>query len=125
MKTAVLELKRMWKSIALLTALQLIGFAMWGLLDLSMIIGTALGILLAIGEFCMIGASVDSVIKGSASKAPGAMAAGYFLRLAVLSIAIFIAFQVAAIHPIGFILPLFYPRLAIYYNAITRKGESD
>lgn len=125
MKTAVLELKRMWKVIALLTAVQIIGFAAFRMLDLSMIIGTVLGTILAIGEFCMIGVSVDSVIKGSASKAPGAMAAGYFLRLAVLSVVIFIVLQVPAIHPIGFILPLFYPRLAIYYNAITRKGESD
>ncbi len=125
MRTAVLELKKLWKVIAILTAVQMIGFAIWGMLDLPMILGTVLGTTLAIAEFYMIGISVDSVIKGSASRAPGAMAAGYFLRLGVLAIAIYIALHVPAISAIGLILPLFYPRLAIYYNAITRKGESD
>lgn len=125
MKAAVLELKKLWKVIVLLTVVQIIGFAALGMLDPPMLTGTVLGILLAIAEFCMIGASVDSAIKSGASRAPGAMAAGYFLRLGVLCVAIFVALQVPAIHPVGFIVPLFYPRLAIYYNAILRKGESD
>lgn len=125
MKTAIKELKKLWKPIAVLVALQLIAFAFLGRLNLPAIIGTVLGTALAVGEFVMIGTSIDTVLKKDSFRAFRGMAGDYFFRLALLAVAIFVALQVPAIDPLGFILPLFYLRLAIYYNAIKRKGESD
>ncbi len=90
--------------------------------DLSAtILGNIAGIIVVFTEFMMLGYSTETSIGGSEKSAVGKMVGGYFFRMAFIAVVFYAVANAPHISLVGFVLPLFYPRVAIYLSLLKRK----
>ena len=121
--TVVLEeMRKLLPGVALLAALTLGGAALLGRFSAAFVLGVALGVLFSFFHFWLIGVSSAQVAQLPAAAAQRKMTTGYFLRFALMALAIFLAIKAPFINGWGFIIPLFFPKLTLYGKAIFRKG---
>ncbi len=95
-------------------------FAVLGLfttikLDSSVLLGGALGALVAIANFVALGITVQQIASMPTPRAKGIMQISYNLRLVLQAAWCVFAMQWSAVHFIAAALPLLFPRVAIFY----------
>lgn len=98
-------------------AAALLGYFSWGFWW-----GMVLGVLFSLLHFWLIGLGAVQATQLSAGGALVKMTSGYFMRTFLVGVAIYLALSAPFLNAWGFIIPLFFPKLAIYGTAVLRKG---
>lgn len=106
----------MW---AVFAALSLVG---WARFDASVIVSSLIGALIAVGNFAGICLVVQKVIDEQDEKRRKArLQISYNARMLLQALWIIVAIVVPYFQAFAAILPLIFPRIAIYYLQITGK----
>lgn len=108
------EVKRITVCVALLTAVMLAFFAVFGRFDLPVLYGGILGCAVSILNFFIMSFSVEKSLEKSKTKAGSLMALSYFLRLTFIGLAVFWAIKAPYFNYIAAIIPLVFIRLSVY-----------
>ncbi len=114
------ELKKVaFRSIFLNIAVFLISIVFIGL-NLSVLIGLLLGTSVMLLNMLLLGMFIERVLAGSKTKAKFTMTTGYLFRLLIVGILFFASIKFDFIHPVGAMIPLFYPKVIYTGGAILK-----
>lgn len=112
------ELKKIaFCSIFLNIAVFLISITLMGL-NISIPIGLLLGTLVMLLNMLLLGLFIKRVLTGSKKNAQFTMITGYLFRLLIVGILFFASVKIDFIHPLGAMIPLFYPKIIYMSGAI-------
>ena len=121
------ELGRIAGGTAICTAAMWVVFAAlhtvgWARFDSSVILGSLVGALVAIGNFAGICLVVQKIIDEQDEKRRKAkLQLSYNGRLLLQAVWVVVAIAAPCFQPFAGVLPLFFPRVTIYYLQITGK----
>lgn len=121
------ELGRIAGGTAICTAAMWVVFAAlhtvgWARFDSSVILGSLVGALVAIGNFAGICLVVQKIIDEQDEKRRKAqLQASYNIRMLIQAVWVIVAIGAPCFQPFAGILPLLFPRITIYYLQITGK----
>ena len=94
----------------------------WARFDSSVILGSLVGALVAIGNFAGICIVCQKVIDEQDEKRRKAtLQASYNVRMLLQAVWIIVSIGAPCFQPFASVLPLFFPRITIYYLQITGK----
>ena len=100
-------------------ALHLVG---WVKFDYTVVLGSLIGAAVAIGNFAGICLVCQKVIDEQDEKRRKAtLQASYNVRMLLQAVWIIVAIGAPVFQPFAGVLPLFFPRITIYYLQITGK----
>ena len=106
----------MW---VLFAALHLVG---WIKFDYTVILGSLIGALVAIGNFAGICFVVQKIIdEPDEKKRKAKLQLSYNSRMLMQAVWVVVAIAAPCFQPFASVLPLFFPRVTIYYLQITGK----
>ncbi|NLP26597.1 MAG: hypothetical protein GX365_04540 [Clostridiales bacterium] len=119
-----IEVKRELKKIAFYSiflniSLFLISIILIGA-KVSVPLGLLLGTLVMLLNMFLLGMFIERVITGSKKKAQFIMISGYLFRLLIVGILFFTSIKTDFIHPLGAMIPLFYPKIIYTGGAILK-----
>lgn len=107
-----------------LCAIMLAVFAVLGYYDSRALLGALLGGTYAVINFILLGITVQlSTKKKSAKAAQSFMGASYTLRLVLTAAVVIIGIKVDIFNYVAVFIPLFFPRIVIFFSNILRKEE--
>lgn len=121
------ELKRILCGAAICTAVMWVVFAALGLVgwvrfDLKLVLSSLVGDAVAVGNFAGICLMVQKVIDEQDEKRRKAqLQASYNIRMLIQAVWVVVAIGAPCFQPFAGVLPLFFPRITIYYLQITGK----
>lgn len=121
------ELKRILCGAAICTAVMWVVFAALGLVgwvrfDLKLVLSSLVGDAVAVGNFAGICLMVQKVIDEQDEKRRKAqLQASYNIRMLIQAVWVIVAIGAPCFQPFAGVLPLFFPRVTIYYLQITGK----
>ena len=121
------ELKRILCGTAICTAVMWVVFAALGLVgwvrfDLKLVLSSLVGDAVAVGNFAGICLMVQKVIDEQDEKRRKAqLQASYNIRMLIQAVWVIVAIGAPCFQPFAGVLPLFFPRITIYYLQITGK----
>ena len=121
------ELKRILCGTAICTAVMWVVFAALGLVgwvrfDLKLVLSSLVGDAVAVGNFAGICLMVQKVIDEQDEKRRKAqLQASYNIRMLIQAVWVVVAIAAPCFQPFAGVLPLFFPRITIYYLQITGK----
>lgn len=121
------ELKRILCGAAICTAVMWVVFAALGLVgwvrfDLKLVLSSLVGDAVAVGNFAGICLMVQKVIDEQDEKRRKAqLQASYNIRMLIQAVWVVVAIAAPCFQPFAGVLPLFFPRITIYYLQITGK----
>ena len=121
------ELGRIAGGTAICTAAMWVVFAAlhtvgWARFDSSVILGSLVGALVAIGNFAGICLVVQKIIDEQDEKRRKAkLQLSYNGRMLLQAVWVVVAIAAPCFQPFASVLPLFFPRVTIYYLQITGK----
>lgn len=121
------ELKRILCGAAICTAVMWVVFAALGLVgwvrfDLKLVLSSLVGDAVAVGNFAGICLMVQKVIDEQDEKRRKAqLQASYNIRMLIQAVWVIVAIAAPCFQPFAGVLPLFFPRITIYYLQITGK----
>ncbi len=123
MNLALTETKKLLPVTAILFAIMLIVGALaqsftWQFV-LSAILGTIMGLLL----FFMTAVTLSEAVKKDPKGAAFHAAFGYFVRLSIIGITVYLCTLVDFLRLTPYVVALFFPKLAIYINTLLIKKE--
>lgn len=96
-------------------------FLIIGKWDYTVLLGGMLGFIASVGNFFLMGLSVQSAVTKEEKDAKNTMKLSQSLRLLFLFVIAVIAYVVPVFHVIAVIIPYIFPRLAIALVPILRK----
>ena len=96
-------------------------FLIIGEWDYTVLLGGMLGFIASVGNFFLMGLSVQSAVTKEEKDAKNTMKLSQNLRLLFLFVIAVIAYVVPVFHVIAVIIPYIFPRLAIALVPILRK----
>ncbi|MEY8356106.1 ATP synthase subunit I [Lachnospiraceae bacterium 54-53] len=91
----------------------LLAFVLSGRFDLPVFFGLALGGLVSIANFLLLGITVQKAAKSSSDKGRYLIRLSYSVRILLLGIYIFFAMKTPWLNPVTAIAALFFPRITI------------
>lgn len=91
--------------------------------DYRVVLSACLGSLVAIGNFFLMGLTVQQIVSGSQEKAPGAMRGSYRFRTWSQLVWVVLALALPVFNGAAGIIPLFFPSITIKLMGI--QGFSD
>lgn len=106
-----------------LSAIMQIVFLLLQLWDLSVLLGNLLGGAAAIGNFFLMGLTIQNAVDMTGDNAKKRMKLSQSLRMLALMLVCLLAITVDCFHPVAAIAPLLFPRIAIALRPLFRKGE--
>ncbi|MEG2038864.1 MAG: ATP synthase subunit I [Oscillospiraceae bacterium] len=110
--------------IVVLCAIMLAIFSVLGYYDSTALYGAMLGGGFAIVNFILLGITVQKVTKKSSPKsAQSFQSASYALRLILTAAVVIIGIKVDIFNYLTVFIPLFFPRIVIFFSNILRKEE--
>lgn len=121
------ELKRILCGAAICTAVMWVAFAALGLVgwvrfDLKLVLSSLVGDAVAVGNFAGICLMVQKVIDEQDEKRRKAkLQLSYNGRMLLQAVWVVVAIAAPCFQPFASVLPLFFPRITIYYLQITGK----
>ena len=121
------ELKRILCGTAICTAVMWVVFAALGLVgwvrfDWKLVLSSLVGDAVAVGNFAGICLMVQKVIDEQDEKRRKAqLQASYNIRMLIQAVWVVVAIAAPCFQPFAGVLPLFFPRVTIYYLQITGK----
>ena len=106
----------MW---ALFAALHVVG---WVKFDYTVILGSLIGAAVAVGNFAGICLVVQKIIdEQDEKKRKAKLQVSYNSRMLLQAVWVVVAIAAPCFQPFASVLPLFFPRITIYYLQITGK----
>ena len=100
-------------------------FALLGKFDLSVVLGALVGTLLASGNFFFMAVSAtvaaDKAEADNVQAGQALMKSSYFIRLAVLALALFVCAKSGVFHLFALVLPLIFVRPVLSLAEFFRK----
>ena len=106
----------MW---ALFAALHVVG---WVKFDYTVILGSLIGAAVAVGNFAGICLVVQKIIdEQDEKKRKAKLQVSYNIRMLLQAVWVVVAIAAPCFQPFASVLPLFFPRITIYYLQITGK----
>lgn len=117
------------RNVALMTlafgAVQLIAVYAAGYFGSPAVFGTVLGCALAVLNFSLMGIILEICMSSNKGAAGGLMGAGYIFRLALIAAVVIWAIKASYINYICVIIPLVFPRIAIFILNRIRKDSGE
>ena len=101
--------------VLVLSAVMQIVFLVLGLWDVSVLLGNLLGAVAAIGNFFLMGLTIQNAVGMDKDGAKKRMKLSQSLRMFALTVKCF--------HPVAAILPLLFPRFAIALRPLILKDK--
>ena len=98
-------------------------FLLLGRWSLSVLWGSLLGALGAVGNFYLLGRTVQSAVDRDQDRARSLLKLSQTYRLLGLLVVVVIGVVLPYFHTVAVILPLFFPRLAFFFRGFTQKGN--
>ncbi len=108
---------------AVLSVLQQAVFLVIGRWDITVLLGNLLGLIAAVGNFLLLGITVQKALTKSADDAKTFMRLSQTLRTVLLFAIALIGYLVPIFHVVALVIPYLFPRLAIAALPLVRKGE--
>ncbi len=121
-KTLICETRNIALITLILGAVQLVVTLPVGYFGYAAALGTLLGCIVSVLNFFLMGLFLEK----SVSKEKGAsslMGMGYILRLIIIAAAIIWAIKVSYLNYVCVVIPLIFPRIAIYIINFIRRKE--
>ena len=106
-----------------LSAVMQIVFLVLGLWDVSVLLGNLLGAVAAVGNFFLMGLTIQNAVGMDKDGAKKRMKLSQSLRMFALMLACVLALTVKCFHPVAAILPLLFPRFAIALRPLILKDK--
>ena len=108
------EIRRMALGCGICTAAVILGFLAFGRLDVSVLIGSGIGWVLAVGNFYFMSVGITKALEtGDESAAKLKMHTSYIGRTVVMLAVIALSILVDGIHWLPVVASVFYPRIVI------------
>ena len=107
--------------VLVLSAVMQIVFLVLGLWDVSVLLGNLLGAVAAIGNFFLMGLTIQNAVGMDKDGAKKRMKLSQSLRMFALMLTC--ALTVKCFHPVAAILPLLFPRFAIALRPLILKDN--
>ena len=98
-------------------------FLVLGLWDVSVLLGNLLGAVAAIGNFFLMGLTIQNAVGMDKDGAKKRMKLSQSLRMFALMLTCVLALTVKCFHPVAAILPLLFPRFAIALRPLILKDK--
>ena len=89
--------------------------------DLTVLYGNLLGAVAAIGNFFLMGLTVQKAVNKTEKDASNALKASQGLRLVLLFAIAAVGVSLKCFHPIAVLLPLLFPRIAVALRPLFQK----
>lgn len=121
-KTLLTEIRNVSVIAAILSAVQILITAITGYFGTAAVLGTLLGLIVALLNFSCMGIILEKCIASNKG-ASGLMGFGYIGRLALIALAVIWAMKVDYLNYLCVIIPLLFPQIAIFIINIMRKTE--
>lgn len=126
-QAVITETKHIATGVGAMCVVMLAVFAVIGRFDYTVLLGAVLGGGFAVLNFFLMGLGVQrSVAMEDPNAAKKAMQSSYTKRLLLTAALLFVAVQVPYFNWVATILPLFFPRITIFFMThpiFQRKGE--
>lgn len=121
-KTLLTEIRNVSVIAAILSAVQILITIPAGYFGAAAVLGTLLGLIVALLNFSLMGVILEKCIASSKG-ASGLMGFGYIGRLALIALAVVWAMKVDYLNYLCVIIPLLFPQIAIFIINLMRKKE--
>lgn len=105
----------------LLSVLMEVVFIIIGQWNYSVILGNLFGVLAAVGNFFLMGLSVQKAVNSGEEQAPGIMKFSQTMRMLMQFIVVALAAILSCFNLWSTIIPLFFPRIAIAFRPLFNK----
>ncbi len=126
-QAVITETKHIGIGVGIMSVVMLVVFAVLGRFDYTVLLGTLLGGCYAVLNFFLMGLGVQrSVSQGDPEQAKKITQSSYTRRLLLTAVVLVIGVKVPYFNPVATILPLFFPRITIFFMTrptFQRKGE--
>ncbi len=126
-KAVVKETVRIAIGTLILVALMNVVFLLFSFWDLSVLFGSLLGAVLAVGNFLLLGITVQQIANSPHDEKRGRLKLqfSYSLRMLLLIVIIIIAIQVDLFNWLATAIPLLFPRITIMIMQLTGMYKPD
>lgn len=119
------EIKKIGICTAVLTAVMLIVFKIIGYFNSAAFFGALLGYLINFFNFVVMSITVEFALSKHKSKASSLMGLSYFVRLAVIAVAVCYAIKSPHINYVAAVIPLIFTRISVYIlNFFGKRGDA-
>lgn len=124
-KALLKEIKKVAIGVLALAVLQAVIVLIAFGVHIPMLLGTLLGSLCAILNFCLTALNVQKAVGKSESGAKLSMMSGYYCRLAIIAAAMFLAIKMPWLNIFTTAIPLIFPRLTITVCSLVGQHKKD
>ncbi len=125
-KVVLREIKRVAIYTAALTVMMLVIFALTGYFNTPSFYGAILGYVVNLVNFIIMSMSVELSLSKSKAKASSMMGLSYFIRLAIIALAVVWAIKAPYFNYVATVIPLVFTRISIYilnFADSRKRGE--
>ena len=116
------EVKTIAMGTAVCAAVMCLVFLAAGYFSTGVILGAVMGSCFAVGNFWYLGKTIERMLNGGDAKK---LQSTYVYRLGIHAACVILALKIPAINPIAGIVPLFFPRITIFFMQMTGKYDPD
>ena len=119
--TVLLETRYIAAFVFVLSLLMQSVFLIAGFWDIKVFLGNVLGFLAAVGNFLLMGITVQNAVEKDEKDAKNLMKASQSLRLLMMFLVALIGYIVPVFNTIAVILPFLFPRISIAVRPLFMK----
>ena len=119
--TVLLETRYIAAFVLILSVLMQSVFLISGFWDIKVLLGNILGFIAAVGNFLLMGITVQSAVLKEEKDAKNLMKVSQSLRLLMMFLVALIGYLVPVFNTIAVILPFLFPRIAIALRPLFMK----
>ena len=119
--TVLLETRYIAALVFILSILMQSVFLIAGVWDIKVLLGNILGFLAAVGNFLLMGITVQSAVEKEEKEAKNLMKVSQSLRLLMMFLVALIGYLIPIFNTIAVIVPFLFPRVAVALRPLFMK----
>ena len=124
-KALLKEIKKVALGVLALAVLQAVVVLIAFGVKIPMLLGTLLGSLCAIVNFCLTALNVQKAVGKGEAGAKLSMVSGYYCRLTIIAVVMFLAIKMPWLNIFTTAIPLVFPRIVITVCSLVAKPKED
>lgn len=109
--------------VLILSVLMQAVFLIIGKWDYTVLLGNILGFVAAVGNFFLMGLSVQKALGKEEKEAKGVMKTSQSLRLLMLAAVCAVGYLAPVFHILAVVIPLLFPRIAFFVRPLIKKEK--
>ena len=91
--------------------------------DITVLYGNLLGEAVSVGNFFLMGLTIQSALGKSENDAKATMKVSQMLRMLLIFAALIVGYLVPVFHTVAVVIPFIFPRIAIFFRPLFDKKK--